>query len=243
MKEYDLFVDYYEEIVRPEPNQLEEEFEFLQEVINEFKPNTKSILECACGTWLIMDKFIKSEYQIDGLDLSEKMLDKAKNLIPEEKLFHEDMTKFNLWKKYDMVLCNYNSICHILKFEDWVNFFKCAKAHLNEGGVLLFDINTLFEFNCLAEDYTLTRDMWDDTLCLDVKKTDEHFYWDIKMFVRAEDGRYDLVRERVSENTFEIADVKKALNKEWFFIEWLIDYHKVEVTPDSERIYFVASKK
>jgi hypothetical protein len=48
MKEYDLFVKYYEEIVRPEEGQLDDEIYFINEVIEDFKPDVKNILECAC---------------------------------------------------------------------------------------------------------------------------------------------------------------------------------------------------
>jgi hypothetical protein len=42
------------------------------------------------------------------------------------------MTDFNLDKKFDTVLCNYNSICHLLKWEDWQKFFENVSNHLDK---------------------------------------------------------------------------------------------------------------
>jgi len=245
IKEYDLFVKYYDKVVRPYENQLEEEVFFLSDVLDEHAPEAKSILECACWTWLIL-KELSKKYDVRWLDLSEKMLNKAKKKLPEEVLMQGDMTNFNLNQKFDIVLCNYNSICHLTKFSDWEKFFEQAYGHLNQNWILIFDINTLFEFNVLAENYMYSRQFWEDILCMEVKKTknkpENHFYWDLRLFVHQEDDNYKLVRERVSENTYEIYKIKEALNK-LFKIEEIIDFHNIEVKPDSERVYFIARRK
>jgi hypothetical protein len=51
MKTYDVFLEYYDKIVRSINNPLEDEVEFLvEDCIKEYKPETKTILEVACGT-------------------------------------------------------------------------------------------------------------------------------------------------------------------------------------------------
>jgi SAM-dependent methyltransferase len=60
------------------------------------------------------------------------MLNKAKKILPEEVLIQGDMTDFDLEEKFDIVLCNYNSICHLTDFSDWKKFFKQAYNHLNK---------------------------------------------------------------------------------------------------------------
>jgi len=51
------------------------------------------------------------------------------------------------------VLCNYNSICHLLTWKEWQDFFAMAYKHLNKNGILIFDINTLFEFESITRDF------------------------------------------------------------------------------------------
>ena len=80
MKTYDKFLKYYDEIVRWINSPLEDEVDFLKfDVIENFAPNTKTILETACGTWVIAKELIKSGFKYTWLDINEKMLEIAKN--------------------------------------------------------------------------------------------------------------------------------------------------------------------
>jgi hypothetical protein len=51
MKTYDIFLEYYDRIVRSINNPLQDEVEFLNEdCIKEYNPKAKTVLEVACGT-------------------------------------------------------------------------------------------------------------------------------------------------------------------------------------------------
>jgi hypothetical protein len=42
------------------------------------------------------------------------------------------MTSVDLEKEFDLILCNYNSVCHLNSWEDWQKFFKNAYKHLKK---------------------------------------------------------------------------------------------------------------
>jgi SAM-dependent methyltransferase len=63
------------------------------------------------------------------------------------------MRNFNLETKFDVILCNNNSINHLLSLEDWENFFDMAYKHLKKDGILIFDILTIFEFENITRDF------------------------------------------------------------------------------------------
>ena len=131
MKTYDKFLDYYDKIVRSLNNPIEDEVEFLiEDCIKEYKPETKTILETACGTWVVAKELVNAWYKVTGLDISEKMLEKAKENLDEKSLILWDMTDFDLSKTFYLVFSNYNSICHLLKWEDWQAFFEKSANHL-----------------------------------------------------------------------------------------------------------------
>jgi hypothetical protein len=51
MNTYDIFLEYYDKIVRSISNPLEDEVEFLvEDCMKNHKPESKTILETACGT-------------------------------------------------------------------------------------------------------------------------------------------------------------------------------------------------
>ena len=263
---YNVFLDYYDKIVRSTNNPLEDEVDFLvEDCIKEYKPETKTILELACGTGEVARELVKKWYKVTGLDINKKMLEKAqKNLIPpsnspfkggeQVKLVLWDMTNFDLAKTFDTILCNYNSICHLLKWEDWQNFFEMCNKHLEKDWLLVFDINTIFEFENITRDFAQFYNFWNDTVCLEMFKKDGIYEWLVKIFKQSplsispqgrevKQSNYELIEEVVRENSFPINKIKKELSVKWFEILEMIDYHYGEVTAKSERVYFICKKK
>ena len=244
MKTYDIFLDYYDKIVRSINNPLEDEVEFLHEdCIKEYKPETKTILETACGTWEVARELNKKWYKLTGLDISEKMLKRAEENISKKDLVLGDMTKFDLWKTFDTILCNYNSICHLLKWEEWQDFFDMVNKHLEKDWLFIFDINTVYEFENITKDFAQFYNFEDDTVCLEMIKEDWIYEWLVKIFKKSDDNKYDLIEEVVKENSFPINKIKKELKEKWFKLLDMIDYHYGEVTAKSERVYFICKKK
>ena len=237
MKTYNKFVDYYDEIIRWNWYDIGSEISFLDETIHKFG-KWKDILELACGTWTIAKKLIKKWYTVTWVDLSEQMITKA--WIWNFQVW--DMTCTNFKKEFDIVLCNYNSVCHLPNWESWIAFFKNAHKHLKKDWILIFDILTLFEFENITRDYKWFFNVWDDTICLEMFKEKNYFRWLIKMFIKGSSSYYELVEEEIKEISFGIEKIEKELKSVWFSIEHVEDFHFGEVTSESERLYFVAQK-
>ncbi len=65
----------------------------------------------------------------------------------------------------------------------------------------------------------------------------------VKIYEKAEDGRFDLTTEVVQENSFAISKIEKELKAQGFKLLEKVDYHYGEVTAKSERVYFICKKK
>ncbi|PZM85582.1 hypothetical protein DLH72_01925 [Candidatus Gracilibacteria bacterium] len=252
MKTYEKFLEYYDEIVRGMNSSLEDEIDFLKyDVIENYLSETKNILELACGTGTVAKELIKSGFSYTGLDINQNMLAKAeKNLNSLNKgntdgfkLILGDMTNFDLKKEFDLILCNYNSICHLLSWEDWQKFFKNSYNHLKKGGLLVFDINTIFEFENITRDFAQFYNFGENTVCLEMFKKGKVYEWLIKIFEKQDSGDYKLFEEVVREVSFPINAIKKELQKNNFEILEIIDYHYGQLTDQSERVYFICKKK
>src|SRR3989344_1718508 len=96
------------------------------------------ILDVACGTGNFANEFKKLGYAIEGCDISKPMLKIAKLKNKNVNFFSHDMKK-PFKKKYDIVLCMFNSVGH-LKKED---FFKTLKNFNKISKVIVFDIFNL----------------------------------------------------------------------------------------------------
>lgn len=244
MKTYNIFLEYYDKIVRSINNPIEDEIEFLvEDCLKEHKLDAKTILETACWTWVVAKELINKWYKVTGLDINEAMLIEAEKNLNKKDLVLADMTSFDLDRTFDVVLCNYNSICHLLKWEDWQGFFDMANKHLEKDGLLIFDINTVYEFENITKDFAQFYNFWEDTVCLEMFKKDWIYEWLVKIFKKTGDKKYDLIEEVVRENSFPINKIKKELKEKWFKLLDMVDYHYWEVTAKSERVYFICKKK
>ena len=250
IKTYNKFVNYYDEIIRWNWYDINSEINFLNEMINKYSNNkTKSeILEFACGTWTIARELEKKWYSVFWVDLSEQMIKNAVGAMPcacpieDYKFIIWDMTSIDLEKEYDIILCNYNSVCHLNSWEDWQKFFKNSYRHLKKGWILIFDILTIFEFENITSDFRWFFNVKGDTICLEMFKQWEYYKWLIKMFINSGKNNFELIEEEIKEISFPIIDIKKELENTWFKIKHLEDFHFWEVNDESERVYFVVEK-
>jgi predicted TPR repeat methyltransferase len=77
---------------------------------------------------------LRPEYEVTGLDVSAPMLKVAAAKLPGVPLVEADMTQFELGERFDVVLCVYDSINHLLEFGQWEAVFERVHEHLDRGG-------------------------------------------------------------------------------------------------------------
>lgn len=117
--------------------------------------NQSEVLEIASGTGRITLPLLKTGKKIYAIDYSDEMLtilndkidanfmDLKKNIT----IKNADMRYLNLDKKFDMIIITSNSLNHIETNEDIEKTFKSISNHLNDNGILVFDVlNPKFEF-------------------------------------------------------------------------------------------------
>lgn len=111
--------------------------------LNLAKQSPGPILEIGCGTGRITIPLLKSGVQVDGLDLSASMLEqlrqKASALGYQPTITAVDMSRFQLNKKYALIIITFNSFVHNLTQEDQINCLRCCREHLLPEGKLVFD--------------------------------------------------------------------------------------------------------
>ena len=80
----------------------------------------------------------QSAYKVEGVELSEKMVKKAKN-SSNFSCFQGDIREVRTGKKYDTVI----SLFHVLNYQttnkDLTDVFVSANKHLQKDGLFIFD--------------------------------------------------------------------------------------------------------
>jgi 2-polyprenyl-3-methyl-5-hydroxy-6-metoxy-1,4-benzoquinol methylase len=116
--------------------------EIINAVKKEFKLNPKSALDIACGTGNLIGELSKKGLDVVGTDLPPEMIKVAKKNFPKVKFYVQDMSKLDINKKFDLILCPFNSLNYLKTINRIRQTFRKVSKHLNQNGVFIFDINT-----------------------------------------------------------------------------------------------------
>lgn len=106
------------------------------------------VLEIGCGTGRVLLPIARLGIQIHGVDNSLPMLRILKANLKREKrevqknvqLHRGDMRHFRLKKKYSLVTIPFRPLQHMGTAEDQIHAFTSAAFHLDENGILAFDV-------------------------------------------------------------------------------------------------------
>jgi SAM-dependent methyltransferase len=116
--------------------------------VSQAKKYGEPVLELGCGTGRVAIVIAEAGLQIVGMDLSEKMLERAvekrAKMHAEAKarlhLLQGDMTKFDLGGKFRTILIPFRPFQHLLKIEEQMACLQCVKEHLKPDGRLVLDV-------------------------------------------------------------------------------------------------------
>lgn len=122
---YTTFIDY------------KEEYEFYSKILKELGVN--SLLEIGSGTGVLATYFITNGFQYLGLDLSEEMLQIAREKNKGCNFLNADMRSFTLDKQVESILMAGRTISYLNTNEDVNGAFKNSYSNLEEGGIFCFD--------------------------------------------------------------------------------------------------------
>jgi len=106
----------------------------------------KSILDIGCGSGGFMLKAKERGFDIVGIDISEEMIKQAKG--KGLKVFHKNLCDFK--GEFDACVAIFDVINYMEK-EYLIDFLQCVKKVLKNEGYFLFDINTLYGFEEVAQ--------------------------------------------------------------------------------------------
>jgi len=96
------------------------------------------LLDVACGTGLHIGP-LRGYYQLEGLDLDEKMLEMARQKYPDVPFHHGDMLNFELGRTFDAITCLFSSIGYVKTISRLNQAIGNMARHLKPGGVLLVE--------------------------------------------------------------------------------------------------------
>lgn len=215
--------------------------------VDSHKDSNNIVLDLGCGTGNVTELLSKAGYDMIGVDNSQEMLNIAMDKRgSDESILYllQDMREFELYGTVAAVVSICDSINYITEYDDLVQVFKLVNNYLDPGGVFIFDLKTRHNFmsigdEVIAEDRDDCSFIWDNYFDED----DNINEYQLSLFVKADDGRYDKFIEWHYQKAYLLEEIKKALEKAGLqFVAVYNAFTKEEASEDNDRIYVVAKE-
>ena len=141
---YDSFIaDYYDE--SPVVLNRLQDVAFYREAARDCGD---PVLELGCGTGRVTMAVAEAGKRITGLELSERMLERAvkkRNELRVEArervhLVQGDMAKFDLGEKFRLAIIPFRAFQHLLEVRQQMDCLECVRKHLTPKGRLILDV-------------------------------------------------------------------------------------------------------
>ncbi len=131
-KSYDQIADHWDSDAFPRTNGIEQ-----HERAIAFLKKRRSALDIGCGSsGRIIDQLIGYGFDVEGLDLSNRMIELARKRHPDIAFHHADITDWKFPKKYDLISA-WDSIWH-LPLDAQGPVLKKILRGLTKGGICIF---------------------------------------------------------------------------------------------------------
>ncbi len=218
-----------------------------------FKDNNSKpqiVLDLACGTGNLTCELARRGYDLIGIDNSSEMLNIAKEKANIENqndilFLNQNMTSIDLFGTVDAVICSLDGINHLINEKSVLQCFQKANLFLNEGGLFIFDVNTLHKFKTLYSNNAFIYEK-DDVFCAwqnNFNEKNNICTFDFTFFKKEKD-KYIKFKDFIKEKAYEISTLTDLLEKANFQILNIYggEKGKKPLKQDDDRALFVAKK-
>jgi SAM-dependent methyltransferase len=119
----------------------------------------RRLLDVACGTGKSFMPLLERGFEVTATDASPAMLAEAARKAPAVPLVAADVRALPRLGSFDLVTCFDDSLNHLLEASDLAAAFDSLARNLADGGLLLFDLNSLLAYRTtFAVDSVVERD-------------------------------------------------------------------------------------
>jgi len=153
--------------------------------------DVKTLLDVGCGRGGFMHRMISDGVKCKGVDLSSVMVEDCQ----AQGLDAECIDVSEVSGKYDAIV----SIFDVLNFmnkDDLIIFLDSVADKLNDDGIFIADINTLYGFSDVAEG-TMSKDSGDEFLCVEAEFVNDELHTFFTLFDRNEDETFTKYHDKI----------------------------------------------
>jgi hypothetical protein len=167
------------------------------------------------------------------------MIERARRKVPRGRFFRQDMTRFQLAERFDVIICLLDSINHVTSFAGWKQAFRRVRQHLADDGVFIFDVYTIQKLRSLDKGASFVRRIGRNYFVVTVSYQGRGLVnCSIMIFESIGRGRYRLRQTKIAERAFPLSQIRRALKEQFGRVRaYAKDGRKASEMAD--RVYFV----
>jgi len=246
-KIYEDFAEVYSSGKYPEFSKAMADI--ILELLEGFDVEGKNLLDIACGEGTFAVKMAEKGYDVVGIDLSPKQIEIAKKKDADEEIDFkvQDMRELSFQERFDVVTCWYDSLNYIIDKKDLRQVFKSVYNSLRNGGIFVFDMNTIYVMEEVWDEQTMVKE--DSRKIFDVIEQnydEEKHITSIKLtsFLREDDGKWRKIEEVHRERGYSFDELRDIFEDVGFdeLGCWKDIEEKTEADEETERVWFVLGK-
>lgn len=219
---------------------------YIMKILGEYSVNDGLLLDLACGTGSLSVEFAKNGFDVIGTDASPDMLCEAQNKamqVGENILFLcQKMQNTDLYGTVRAVVCSLDSLNHLSNVSEVRETFGRLKNFVDDGGIMVFDVNTLFKHREILGNNTFVYDeknvycVWQNSLFSDNSTVGIN----LDFFVKDATGSYQRFSENFKEVFFSDSQITEAAQDAGFKVLKRYAEGGFEAPcSDTQRIYYV----
>ncbi len=216
--------------------------DFLQEVCARYsKIKVSQVLDLGCGTGGITRIMADRGFDMIGLDISPDML----SLAPmHEKILYicRDMCDFELYGSVQLAYSSYDCVNYLQSCYDLDAMLANTALYLEKGGLLVFDVNTMYRADNVYDGRAYCYEDGDDMLVWRAAKKNSSVYFYLTSFT-CDGGKYIRRDEVLTERIWSHRTISRCLAQNGFRIIGVYGGKDLApLTDESEKAYYIAER-
>lgn len=195
-----------------------------------------NIIDIGCGQGYFLENLKVNKKKYFGIDLSVEQI----KVCQAKGLNAQAIALKDVKEKFDCATAIFDVLNYIPK-KELKTFLKETNLVLNQGASFIFDVNSYFGFDEIAQG-CITIDVEDKFIAIDANFEDEKLQTDITLFEKQENGLFSKEQDSIIQEYHSKEFLTKTLNETGFELVEIKEFnlHTQEI---ADKLIFICKKK
>jgi predicted TPR repeat methyltransferase len=194
-----------------------------------------NIIDIGCGQGYFLENLKINKKKYFGIDLSVEQI----KACEEKNLNAKAMVLKDVKEKFDCATAIFDVLNYIPK-KELKQFIKETADILNQNAYFIFDVNSLFGFDEIAQG-CITIDVEDKFIAIDANFEDNKLKTDITLFEKQENGLFSKEQDSIIQEYHSKDFLTRTLKQNGFEIVEIKEFH-LHTSEMADKLIFICKK-